>query len=247
MTMTMSERADALEHQMSQDLDRIAVKSVLYTSGERDPTLPIVRPEQNGRLFSMGHDSRLRKMPERPTLVDFFKYRFAPANHLLQSAALAKKNGVGEKGVLACLLHDIAILGFIRSDHGYWAAQLVEPYVDEEISWAIRYHQALRFYPDEAAGYAYPEMYIKLFGAEYQPEPHIEAAYRHARNHKWYMSSRQITVNDLYAFDPNAQVSLDDYVDIIGRHFRQPKEGLGFDNSPSAHMWRTINWPTRYL
>jgi len=24
-------------------------------------------------------------------------------------------------------------------------------------------------------------------------------------------------------------------------------EGLGFDQSPAAHMWRTINWPTRYL
>ena len=47
-----------------------------------------------------------------------------------------------EKIVLACLLHDIATAGFIRGDHGYWSAQLVEPYVDEEVSWAIRYHQA---------------------------------------------------------------------------------------------------------
>jgi hypothetical protein len=42
-------------------------------------------------------------------------------------------------------------------------------------------------------------------------------------------------------------VSLDDFVDIIGRHFRQPKEGLGLDSSPSAHMWRTMMWPTRFL
>jgi hypothetical protein len=33
----------------------------------------------------------------------------------------------------------------------------------------------------------------------------------------------------------------------IGRNFKQPKEGLGFDTSPSAHMWRTLNWPTRFL
>ncbi|HJX88600.1 MAG TPA: hypothetical protein VJ277_13625, partial [Gemmatimonadales bacterium] len=63
------------------------------------------------------------------------------------------KNGVGEKVVLACLLHDIAIAGFIRSDHGYWSAQLLEPYVDEEVAWGIRYHQALRFFPDESVGY----------------------------------------------------------------------------------------------
>ena len=47
------------------------------------------------------------------------------------------------------LVHDIAIAGFIRGDHGYWAAQLLEPYVEEEVSWAIRYHQAMRFFPDE--------------------------------------------------------------------------------------------------
>ena len=79
------------------------------------------------------------------------------------------------------------------------------------------------------------------------PEPHIQEAYRVARDHKWYMTSRLITVNDLYAFDPTVQVQLEEFTDVVGRHFRQPKEGLGFDQSPSAHMWRTINWPTRYL
>jgi predicted HD phosphohydrolase len=104
----------------------------------------------------MAGDPRLPKMPDKPTLFDFFRYRFGPSAHLLQSARLAQKNGVSEKIVLACLLHDIAIAGFIRSDHGYWSAQLLEPYVDPEVSWAIRYHQALRFFPDEANGYRYP-------------------------------------------------------------------------------------------
>lgn len=53
-----------------------------------------------------------------------------------------------------------------------------------EVSWAIRYHQALRFYPDEAAGYEYPEMYNRIFGKDYVPAPHIKAAYTYARNHK---------------------------------------------------------------
>ena len=54
-------------------------------------------------------------------------------------------------------------------------------------------------------------------------------------------------MNDIYSFDPNAKVDLDDFVDIIGRNFKQPEEGLGFDNSPSAHMWRTLMWPTRFI
>jgi hypothetical protein len=245
--MTTLQRAEAAEHALSEELDRVVVKSVLFTSGERDPRQPVTRPPDDGRLYMMGHDPRLPKMPDRPTLFDFFRLRFGPSTHLMQSARLAMKNGVDEKIVLACLLHDIAIAGFIRSDHGYWGAQLLEPYVDEEVAWGIRYHQALRFFPDESVGYRYPELYLKLFGPDYVPEPHIQEAYRYARNHKWYMTSRLITVNDLYAFDPTVQVELEEFTDVVGRHFRQPKEGLGFDQSPSAHMWRTINWPTRYL
>ena len=80
--------------------------------------------------------------------------------HLLQSARHAVKAGLPEKMVLACLLHDISTIGFIRGDHGYWGAQLVEPYVDEEVTWAIRAHQVLRFYPDESVGYEYPQSYV---------------------------------------------------------------------------------------
>ncbi len=246
--MTTLERAEAAESQLSEELDRVVImKSVIYTSGERDPRVPMTRPPDQGKRYLMRDDPRLPRMPDKPTLFDYFRLRFAPANHLLQSARLAQKNGTDEKVVLACLLHDIAISGFIRGDHGYWAAQMVEPYVDPEVAWAIRYHQALRFFPDDSVGYQYPELYTKLFGADYSPEPYIHEAYRHARNHRWYMTARLLTVNDLYSFDPSVQVELDDFTDVVGRHFKQPPEGLGLDNSPSAHMWRTIMWPTRYL
>ena len=246
--MDMVERADAAERAMIQELDEAMVqKSVIYNSGERDPRRAVERPPLTGKHYVMGNDPRLPKMPDKPTLFDFFKLRFAPANHLMQSARLAQKNGAEEKIVLACLLHDIAVAGFIRGDHGYWGAQLLEPYVDEEVIFAIRYHQALRFYADESVGYAYPETYVKLFGPDYKPDAYIERDYQYARNHKWYMSARLICVNDLYAFDPNVKVQLEEFTDVVGRHFRQPKEGLGFDPSPSAHMWRTIMWPTKYL
>ena len=245
--MTMLERAEAAEHALSEALERFVAKSAIYTSGDKDPRTPATPPRPAGARVMMGHDPRLPKMPDKPTLFDFFKLRFGPSNHLLQSARLARKNGVGEKIVMACLVHDIAIAGFIRGDHGYWAAQMLEPYVDEEVSWAIRNHQALRFYPDESVGYGYPALYVKLFGADYKTDPYIERDYRYAREHKWYMSARQICVNDLYAFDPTVRVDLEEFTDVVGRNFKQPKEGLGWDASPSAHMWRTINCPTKYL
>jgi len=124
---------------------------------------------------------------------------------------------------------------------------MIEPYVDEKITWGIRYHQALRFYPDDSVGYEYPELYNRIFGKDYVPEPYIEDAYQYARKHKWYMEARLITLNDTYGFNKDMDVSLDPFIDIIGRHFKQPKEGLGYDNSPSAHMWRTMINPDRSL
>jgi hypothetical protein len=247
--MSLSERADQLEEEMLKTLD-IPVKSALYTMGEADPREGVARPPlEPGQHLLMGPDPRLPELPDKPTLLDFFRLRFRQGGvqHLLQSANLARKTGQNEKVITACLLHDLAVAGFIQADHGYWGAQLVEPYVDEEVSWAIRAHQALRFYPDESVGYMYPEQYIKWFGEDYKPEPYVEAAYQEARNHKWYMTGRLITINDLYSFDPNVRVELEDFVDILGRNFRQPAEGLGFDGSPVAHMWRTLMWPTRFL
>ena len=62
------------------------------------------------------------------------------------------------------------------------------------------------------------------------------------------MEARLITLNDQYAFDENApEITIDQFEDIIGRQFKQPKEGLGYDGSPVAHMWRTFLNPNRPL
>lgn len=246
--MSLAERADALEHKMMQELDQaIYVKSHLFNLAEGKIDAPNNPDFFKNKRIGMGDDPRLPKMPSKPTLIDFFKFRFGPANHMLQSAHHAIKAGMDEKIVLACLLHDIAVIGFIRADHGYWGAQLIEPYVDPEVSWAIRMHQALRFYPDESVGYSYPELYAKFFGPDYQPDAYIEDEYKRARNHKWYMTARMITVYDVYSFDSDLILSIDEFTDVIGRHFKQPNEGLGFDNSPVAHMWRTMIRPTKFL
>jgi hypothetical protein len=197
----------------------------------------------------------LQPMPARPTLSDIFMRRmdqpkfglpFAAGHHGAQCATLAMRAGVDEETVLACLLHDIAMV-LMRPDHGWWGAQLVAPYVSERVSWSIRYHQALRYFPDPEHGYAYPQMYVQMFGAGYQPPEYIQSAYREARAHRWYLTARHITLYDDYSFDPSAPFSIEPFADIIGRHFKQPKEGLGNDGSATAHMWRTIIDPNKPL
>ena len=78
-------------------------------------------------VFMMGDNPALPALPERPVLKDFFELRFSKIarSHLLQSARVATANGLGEKVVMACLLHDIAIAGLLSANHGYWGAQMV--------------------------------------------------------------------------------------------------------------------------
>jgi hypothetical protein len=251
--MDSEAKADALEAYLSDQLDDAVSappkgtgtpKKEYPTVAELDAQITTKNYRRGvGNLFAGGRNVRkLEPMPANATLQDFFRLRFAPANHVLQSATRAMKTGMTEEIVLACLLHDV-VQELIKPDHGWWGAQLFEPYIPAKSTFAIRYHQALRFYADPANGYEYPEMYYGIFGKDYVPPPHIEATYKMVRNHKWYLEPRLVTVNDLYAFDPKAKVSIDPFVDIIGRHFKQPKEGLGNDNSPVAHMWRTIARP----
>jgi hypothetical protein len=61
------------------------------------------------------------------------------------------------------------------------------------------------------------------------------------------MSARIVTLHDIYAWDPNSVVTIDDFTDVIGRQFKQPDEGLGFDGSPVAHMWRSMIFPNNAL
>ena len=240
--MSHEAKADALEHYMLMQLNADNAKR-FPTAADVEAeieTRPYRRGAGNLFVATKGNVKRLEPMPTKPTLADFFKLRFmATSNHVLQSANRALQTGQSEEVILACLLHD-TVQELIKVDHGWWGAQLYEPYVPEKTSFAIRYHQALRFYADTKNGYEYPDLYHNMFGEDYKPEPYIEAAYKMVLNHKWYLEPRMVTVNDLYAFEPGVNPQLEQFTDFIGRHFKQPKEGLGYDNSPVAHMWRSI-------
>jgi len=214
-----------------------------------DPEPALIRRMDADHVFMMGDNPALPRMPEKPRLVDFFRYRFndIAVRHLTVSAKRALDDGMEEKVVLACLLHDISNGCFVRADHGYWGGQMIAPYVDEEVAWAVRYHQPLRYFADESVGYAYPESYNDFFGADYVPPEYIRRDAEIARNHRWYMTSRLVTMYDTYFFDDAAAFDPEIFTDIIGRHFREPEEGLGFDQSPVAHMWRTMIWPNNFL
>jgi hypothetical protein len=88
---------------------------------------------------------------------------------------------------------------------------------------------------------------VRFFGADYVPPDYIGHDAQVAKRHRWYMSARLITLNDNYFFEKSDAIDPDMFSDIIGRHFRQPAQGLGFDGSGVAHMWRSIIWPDNAL
>ena len=218
-------------------------------TGAPDPEPAMLRRLAPGRVMMMGDNPALPAMPERPRLMDFFTHRFGDltVRHLVTSALAALAAGHDDKIVLACLLHDISNGCFVRTDHGYWGAQMIAPYVDPEIAWAVEKHQALRYFADDSVGYAYPASYDRFFGPGYVPPEYLRREAAAARDHRWYMSARLVTLHDVYFFEDAAPVDPSPLTDIVGRQFRQPDDGLGFDGSSVAHMWRTMIWPNNFL
>jgi hypothetical protein len=232
-------------------LERMILPQPIASLGTGNPNVEkaMLQDLGPGRVFMMGDNPELPRMPKAPRLLDFFRLRFTEVTyrHLLQSAKTALDAGQDEKIVIACLLHDISNASLLRTDHGYWSAQLVAPYVSEEVAWAVRHHQALRYFADESVGFKYPDAYEQFFGPDYDPPEYIHRAHEEARRHRWYMTSRLITLYDVYAFQDNWHVEPEEFTDVIGRNFKEPKDGLGFDGSATAHMWRTMIWPNNFL
>ena len=92
--LSVSERADELEEEKMHEMERIITKSTIahLMDGEvKMDTSPEMKAKYPGKFFLMGDDPRLPPMPEKPTLVDYFRHRFASTAHLLQSATHALK------------------------------------------------------------------------------------------------------------------------------------------------------------
>src|SRR5213593_1104603 len=109
-------KAETLEHYMEDKLDEM----VAAQQPEKFPTVAEIEAQIETRPFRRGTGSvftgnrgqnvkKIEPMPDKPTLQDFFRLRFAPANHVLQSATRAMKTGMSEEIILACLLHDCVL------------------------------------------------------------------------------------------------------------------------------------------
>lgn len=60
-------------------------------------------------------------------------------DHSLQAATRALRAGEPDDMVVACLLHDAAV-GIAPTNHGQVAAEILRPYVSDEVYWVIKHH-----------------------------------------------------------------------------------------------------------
>jgi hypothetical protein len=155
--MSPEAKADALEHHMKRLLDDAAsgggaAKKKFPTVAEVEAQVETRRNRRGvGNLFlsSTGNVTKLQPMPEKPTLIDFFKLRYsANSNQVLQSANGAMKTGMTEEIILASLLHD-TVQELIKVDHGWWGNVFGENYKPEPYIEATRRSSSL---PISSAG-----------------------------------------------------------------------------------------------
>ncbi len=85
---------------------------------------------------------------------------------------------------------------------------LFEPYVPEKVSFAIRYHQALGYYPDPSVGYEYPDLTANC-SAPISAAPIYRSDLPDGAQASLVHGRPARNGERLYAFDPNAAVTIE--------------------------------------
>jgi hypothetical protein len=237
-------KAEALEHYMEDKLDEM----VAAQQPEKFPTVAEIEAQITTRPYRRGAGSvftgqrgenvkLIEPMPAKPTLNDFFRLRFAPANHVLQSATRAMKTGMSQE-IIACLLRLRAVADQAGSR---LVSAAVRAHIPEKSAFAIRHHQTLRFYADDDAG-TVPGSCTGSSATTIsrQHRGHLQDA----QNHKWH-EPRLVTVNDRRVRSERQGIDR-----AVPGHHRPPlsnRRYSSYDNSPSAHMWWTLPGPDNHL
>ena len=128
--------------------------------------------------------------------------------HALQTATLAEKAGADQEMIVASLCHDIGKLISVFN-HPAIAAEILRPYVRDDVYQAIRVHQDFQ-----------GKHYYHHFGGDtdarsrYEGEPYYELAARFADD--W----------DQVAFDPEGEYyPLEHFEPMVREVFAQPRQG----------------------
>jgi predicted HD phosphohydrolase len=90
-----------------------------------------------------GTAERLLRELARQDEETFEGYKITRLGHALQTATLAERDGADDDWIVAALLHDIGD-GLAPQNHDRFAAEILRPFVREEVAWAVEHHGAFQ-------------------------------------------------------------------------------------------------------
>ncbi len=96
-------------------------------------------------------------------------YRITRLQHGLQAATRARRDGADTDWVVAALLHDIGD-GLAPQNHDRFAAEILRPYVREEVAWVVEHHGIFQMYY-----YAHHYGWDRELREKYADSPHYRA------------------------------------------------------------------------
>ncbi len=148
------------------------------------------------------------ELPER--LVDHLKemakddgaYHISRLDHVLQCATRAHRDGASDDWIIGALLHDIGDV-LAPFTHGQVAAEILRPFVSEEVTWTVRHHGIFQMH------------YNALLTAEER------RSREQFKDHPYYESAVKFCeLWDQCSFDPNYETEpLDFFIPTIQRVF----------------------------
>ncbi len=97
---------------------------------------------QEHDFFAMTADRLLRELASQAHDT-IGGYKITRLQHALQAAARAEREGADTDWIVAALLHDIGD-GLAPQNHDRMAAEVVRPFVREEVTWVVEHHGAFQ-------------------------------------------------------------------------------------------------------
>jgi len=133
-------------------------------------------------------------------------YKISRLDHVLQCATRAMRDGADDDWIIAALLHDIGDV-LAPFTHGQVAAEILMPFIREEVTWVVRHHGTFQMY------------YNKSLSED------DRTSRERLKEYPYYQSAIDFCENwDQCSFDPDYNSeSLDFFIPVVRRVFsREP-------------------------
>ncbi len=173
--------------------------------------------------------------------------------HAIQAGAYALARGWNEEVVLGAFLHDFGKL-IRRQKHSFFSAEMMKPYVSEKIYWMLLWHfdvieclepDAERIRETSAVHPTRQMKDIWYNRQAFQDGPRspnrVDLDLQKLKDHPWYKELSQLRQADDEGRIPHYTPSaLPELRKIVARHFKLPKQGLGWDGSSASEYWKLV-------